>query len=487
MLTDLLARFRSPRRWSPRAVRMVIVLNVLVLLGAMAPFALWRVFGPDRFSEVQLSEAPGGWRGPVDHVDPMEFADGATREGNHLDGLPFDLSPTTRVTLVFTTGSRDMTAAEARRLHVTDFRNRGSDGLTDSMMLLIADRETGAVAMLSIPRDLWLFDRGHRINATLNRHGLQAFVDDVSRVSGLPIHHLVKVNFAAFADLIDGIGGVAVRVNRPLADHNSRLFVPEAGCWRMDGFAALAWTRSRYTMTRNGSGAWVVDRTASDFGRIDRQQQLVRLVWDRVRTPAIIGKAPELITAARRGLMVDDGVGVQDVRDLLSAFRNVPAGRFEGYTIPTRGQRIGAAAAQVMDVPATRDLLTRLRTWPPEDSAGAQSLALPDTSTGTVLAAGHTLASGDTCTLATARELPDAVQALRQVPRPRRASGGGGSGGGSGDTGTTGGTPPDQQPAEDPTDEPSEDPTNEPSDEPSEDPTEDDGGGLLPLPLPGDG
>jgi polyisoprenyl-teichoic acid--peptidoglycan teichoic acid transferase len=478
MLKDLLTRFRSPLRWSPRTVRVVVMLNVLVLLAAAAPFALWGAFGPERFNEVQLSEVPGGWRGPVDHIDPMEFADGATREGNHLDGLPFDLSPSTRVTLVFTTGSRDMTAEEARRLHITDFRNRGSDGLTDSMMLLIADRETGAVAMLSIPRDLWLFDRGHRINATLNRHGLQAFVDDVSRVSGLPIHHLVKVNFAAFADLVDGIGGVAVHVNRPLADHNSRLFIPDAGCWRLDGFAALAWTRSRFTMTRNASGAWVMDRTASDFGRIDRQQQLIRSAWDRIRTPSIISKAPELITAARRGLMVDDGVGVQDVRDLLSAFRNVPAGRFEGHTIPTRGQRIGAAAAQVMDVQATRELLTRLRTWPPEDAAGAQSVHAPATWAGTVLAAGPTLASGDTCTLASARELPNAVQALREVPRPRRHAGG------SNDSGTTGGDPPDQQPTEEPTDEP----TEEPTDEPTEDPTEDDEeGGLLPLPLPGNG
>jgi LCP family protein required for cell wall assembly len=480
MLEDLLSRFRSPLRLSPRAVRILVVLNVLVLLGAAAPFALWSAFGPERFDEVQLSEVPGGWRGALEHVDPVEHGDGAIQGGNHLDGLPFDLSPATRVTLVFTTGSRDMTAEEATRLHITDFHNRGSDGLTDSIMLLIADRDTGAVAMLSIPRDLWLFDRGHRINATLNRHGLQAFVDDVSRVSGLPIHHLVKVNFAAFADLIDGIGGVAVHVNRPLADHNSRLFIPDAGCWRLDGFAALAWSRSRYTMTRSSSGAWVTDRTASDFGRIDRQQELVRLVWDRVRTPSIISKAPELITSVRRGLMVDDGVGVQDVRDLLSAFRNVPAGRFEGHTIPTKGQRIGAAAAQVMDVPATRDLLTRLRTWPPEDSAAAHPFRRFGASTHTVLAAGHHLASADTCTLSTARELPDAVQALQSVPRPRSQTGGGGTP----DTGGTEDDLPDQGPTEEPTGEPTEEPTAEPTEEPTED---DEGGRLIPLPLPGDG
>lgn len=481
MFEDLLTRFRSPLRWSPRAVRIVVVLNVLVLLGAAAPFALWSAFGPQRFDEVQLSEAPSGWGGPVDHVDPIEFAAGATGDGNHLDGLPFDLSPTTRVTLVFTTGSRDMTAEEARRLHITDFRNRGSDGLTDSMMLLIADGETGAVAMLSIPRDLWLFDRGHRINATLNRHGLQDFVNDVSRVSGLPIHHLVKVNFAAFADLVDGIGGVAIQAERPLADHNSRLFIPEAGCWRLDGFAALAWARSRFTMTRSASGAWAMDRTASDFGRIDRQQQLVRAAWDRVRTPAIIRKAPELVTSVRRGFMVDDGVGVQDVRALLTAFRNIPAGRFEGHTIPTRGQRIGAAAAQVMDVPATRELLTRLRTWPPEDTDDARSFrSAPSTASHTVLAAGPVLASGDTCTLSTARELPNAVQALRDIPRHRRSAGGSGSTG----AGTTGDKPPDQQPTQEPTTEPTQEPTSEPTEEPTENESE---GGLLPLPLPGNG
>lgn len=480
--------------------RFVVVLNVLVLLTATAPFVLWEGFGPAQFAQVDLGQAPDQLA--MEPGTPLAVPQSAGGDGWQATDLPFDLSPTTVVTLVFSVGSKDLDPAEADRLRVHDAADRGGDGLTDTMMLVVADRATRQVALLSIPRDLWMHARGHRINATLNAAGLQAFVDDVSRASGLPIHHLVQMNFGAFARLVDAVGGVAVPVDRPLADVPAVLYVPEAGCWRFDGAAALAWSRSRHTLTRDGE-AWVTDRSASDFGRIERQQQLLGAVWEQVRRPGTVGSIPDLLAVARDGLVVDEGLGVQQVRDLLAVFGDMAAGRVEGHTLPTTGQWIDGNAAQVLDPTRATEVLTRLRTWPPEtrQSAPASTVRPEGRAAPTVLAAPMALAlpTDSTCTMATAQPLPDPREPLWGVARSTGGTGTDG-GGDAPDPPASGGDrpapdgadedpPASEDPSEDPasSDAPDETPSEPtPDDEaPSPSPSESDDDGF-PLPLPGD-
>lgn len=449
-------------------------LNAVVLLLAAAPFVVWEGLGPERFDR--------DLRLPARNVPVVGTDSTAPVAGSWVEALDWDLSPSTTITLVFSVGSRNVDRTTAERLRVHDVEDRGGDGLTDTMMLVVADRATGDVALLSLPRDLWVFERGHRINATLNRHGLQAFVDDVSHVTGLPIHHLVQLNFAAFADLVDAVGGVALSVNRPLADIPAVLYVPEPGCWRFDGAAALAWVRSRTTLTQDSAGDWVVDRSASDFGRIARQQQLLGALWDQVRSPSAIGALPDLIGAARRGLVVDEGLGLQQVRDLLAAFSDVAAGRMEGHTMPTVGRRIGRAAAQVVDEDAAAAVLTRLRTWPPEDAAtgtGPPGTTVGRSDTPTILAAAadSTLPVDPTCTLETAQALPDPRPPLGGIAAQRGDAGDDGPASGP-DERPTGEAPGGPDGSESPT--PSEPGPTEPT--PTETETDD---GLLPPLWPG--
>lgn len=482
------------------ARRAIATLNVFVLLVAAAPFALWEGLGPARFEDLELGQQP-------DLVDvepgaplatPREVAGGD--QPWRASDLPYDLSPTTTVTLVFSVGSKGMGPDEAAGLRVHDVAERGGDGLTDTMMLVVADRTTRDVAVLSLPRDLWVFARGHRINATFNRHGAQAFVDDVADATGLPIHHLVQVNFAAFARLVDAIGGVALPVDRPLADVPAVLYVPEPGCWRFDGASALAWARSRHTRTRDDAGSWVADRTASDFGRIERQQALLGAIWDTVRSPGTLTSLPELLGVARDGLVVDDGLGVQQVRDLMAAFSDVAAGRIEGHTLPTTGRRIGRAAAQVVEPAGATEVLTRLRTWPPGTGEAAPAAApwpVARHRDATVLAASTTLPADEQCSAATARPLPDPREPLwgvahgdgRTGPAPSPGTGSPGPGGPDEPAAPDGGASTDApaDPAPSPSSQPtSDDGTQAPSPQPSPSPSESGSDDPWPpIPLPG--
>lgn len=401
------------RDWRPTrpTVRAIAAASVVLMLLAATPFVLWNWFGPDRFDDLQAGPVepepvpePAPEPTATPSLTPSETIsiDDEVSEAPpvHLDVLapdvPLQLADTVRVTLVFSVGSQGISEEEARRLRINDFGARGRDGLTDTMFLLIADTATKQAAVFSIPRDLWLYRRGHRINETFNRRGTQEFVQDISNVTGLPIHHVVRVNFTAFANLVDRIGGVALSIERPLADLSSVLYVPQAGCWRFDGAAALAHVRSRHTLTRQADGDWVTDPSASDIGRMGRQRDVLGAAWERVRGAQLIAHIPDLLATAREGLVVDAGLGVGELRDLAGSFEELSAGRIEAYVLPTTGRRIGRAAAQIINQEAGRPIAQRLRSWPPAPDAP------PDDSVGIP----PTLNVDPACSLDTAVDLP---------------------------------------------------------------------------------
>lgn len=407
-------------RPTPRAARWSVATAALAILLIAAPFVLWNVFGPERFDDLAAgpvepeplpSVAPDPQATPSFEPSETISIDDEVSEAPpvHLDVLapdvPLQLADSVRVTLVFSVGSQGITAEEARRLRVNDFAARGRDGLTDTMFLLVADTVSKQAAVFSLPRDLWLYRRSHRLNETFNRHGTQEFVQDVSNVTGLPIHHVVRVNFVAFANLVDRIGGVALTVDRPLADLSSVLYVPQAGCWRFDGAAALAHVRSRHTLTRQADGDWVNDVSASDMGRMGRQRDVLGAAWERVRGAQLIPHIPDLLATAREGLVVDAGLGLGEVRDLAVAFEELSAGRVEAYVLPTYGKRIGRAAAQLIDQEAGEPIAKRLRSWPPSpDAPPEDDLGIPPT-----------IEVDPRCNLDTAVDLPAPEPALAAI------------------------------------------------------------------------
>lgn len=151
-----------------------------------------------------------------------------------------------------------------------------SGNRSDTIMVLRYDRATGAAALLSIPRDLYVTVPGHdgkrRINAAFN-DGPAVLVRTVQQELGIPIHHYVEIDFTGFERLVTALGGVEVCFRRPTKDENTGLAIPKAGCYVLDGKQALAYARSRhYQEYKNGD--WHTDPT-SDLGRSKRQRDFV--------------------------------------------------------------------------------------------------------------------------------------------------------------------------------------------------------------------
>ena len=95
--------------------------------------------------------------------------------------------------MVFTTGSHDMTKTDALKYGVADVKARGTDNLTDTIVLVSVDTGSGEISYLSIPRDTWVPRSGEKINEIYPAKGLQALVDEVQSITGVPVNHVVEL------------------------------------------------------------------------------------------------------------------------------------------------------------------------------------------------------------------------------------------------------------------------------------------------------
>lgn len=160
----------------------------------------------------------------------------------------------------------------------------GHDGanLTDTMMVASIKPQTNEVAMLSVPRDLYVSIPGHgkdKINAAnafgeqdKPGSGISLTSQTVSNTLGIPIHYTARIDFNGFAKIIDTVGGVDINVENDLYDpfYPGGTYSIKKGPHHMNGAEALKYARSR--------------ETTSDFDRAKRQQQVMVAMKDKIMT-----------------------------------------------------------------------------------------------------------------------------------------------------------------------------------------------------------
>jgi len=176
---------------------------------------------------------------------------------------------------------------------------RSSDRHSDSMMLLRTDPTRHRLVFLSIPRDLRASIPGYgesKVNAAMQIGGPKLAISTVAELTGLPINHVVIVDFGAFKTLIDGVGGIDVNV--PEAILSNRFDCPyktsqrcsEWQGWRfhkgvqhMDGHQALIYSRIRENRLNPGD---------SDITRALRQQQVMQQTLSKLASPSTFFRLP---------------------------------------------------------------------------------------------------------------------------------------------------------------------------------------------------
>jgi LCP family protein required for cell wall assembly len=278
------------------------------------------------------------WR----HVNRVSIGTAKTST-NSISQLELPIPKGVFSVLIASVGARGVDAATGKKIGVPDIAARGGDGLTDLLMEGLVNVSTGSVSLLSIPRDTWIDSCQCKINALYNLYGATRLVDEVSALSGERPQHLLLVNFEAFTQVIDAVGGVNVYLPRTIRDADSHLRQLNAGCQHLDGVLALAYVRSRHTQSLRG-GIWFDDNSASDFGRIERQHQVLSNLANRILSPTLPFHLTSLINAAGKGVTIDDGLGLQDAIAIAKAVAGASKHNLHAYTLPSRYGRVGDAS-----------------------------------------------------------------------------------------------------------------------------------------------
>ena len=186
---------------------------------------------------------------------------------------------------------------------------------TDTIIVAVIRPGSGQVALISIPRDLYVYIPTvgmDRINTAYEYGemyhypggGFALLKDTILYNLGLGIDHLAIVDFDGFRRIVDTLGGIDVPVFCPYTDwhlidpsydpnnaDNWSLYTVGPGVVHMDGALALWYARSR--------------ERSSDFDRGRRSQEVLRALYTRALQTNSISKIPELYNDFASSIITD--------------------------------------------------------------------------------------------------------------------------------------------------------------------------------------
>ncbi|KKU13712.1 MAG: Cell envelope-related transcriptional attenuator [Candidatus Magasanikbacteria bacterium GW2011_GWC2_45_8] len=215
---------------------------------------------------------------------------------------------------------RDINGQQEDRINILLFGigGEGHDGafLTDTIILASIKPSTKQLALISIPRDLIVPIPGgygyRKINSAdsygeeiQKGHGAEFAASVVEQVFALPIHYYARVDFKAFKEVIDRVGGVEVYIDRdfsdslfPTDDYKYRTVSFKKGLQTLNGQDALDFARSRHGNNNEGS----------DFARARRQQKILLALKDKLLSVNTIfnpNKISDIVGSLQRNISTD--------------------------------------------------------------------------------------------------------------------------------------------------------------------------------------
>ena len=240
----------------PSKKRKIITITALVIVLLMIGVVIWAIFwGNDIIAKIT------GGRGNIFDFFVETY-----------EPLKTDANGRTNI-LAIGTGGYNMDGDEGNGVH---------DGaqLTDSIMLISFDQNTGDVAMISLPRDLkgpatctstgkinevyWCNGGGGDASVEQEEKAATAVMDAVGSILGVDIQYYAHLNWGSLASIVDLLGGITITLDEDINDYNYTGAVFKAGVpYDIDGAQAVGLARARH------------GTAGGDFSRGQSQQKII--------------------------------------------------------------------------------------------------------------------------------------------------------------------------------------------------------------------
>jgi len=166
----------------------------------------------------------------------------------------------------------------------SDIRPNDGGWRTDTILIVSLDPSAGRVRLVSVPRDLYVYIPGwrvDRINVADVHGGFEMLAQTILYNFGIPVDHMMRIDFSGFKQLVDTLGGVDVTSTGYMNDECGGLWWSYApGVYHMDGYESLCYVRMR--------------KTSSDYDRLRREQEMLLAIADRLTSLNGLSRVPEL-------------------------------------------------------------------------------------------------------------------------------------------------------------------------------------------------
>lgn len=230
-----------------------------------------------------------------------------------------------------------------------------NENLTDTMIYVRYDVNSGKIAMMSIPRDTYVTNDycvGHKLNAIYRGKNVVPLVEEIQELLDVKIDYYLIFDTEMVHELVDAVGGVEIEVPMRMKydDPTQNLHIDlQKGLQVLNGKQAEMFVRFRH------NNDMTVGYSMGDLDRTKVQQTFIKAFAKTALSASNIPKYPELIKIALEH--TDTNVTVREALKYATDATKIDVENIISLTAPGEAKYIDNLSYFVLDEDETRKVI----------------------------------------------------------------------------------------------------------------------------------
>lgn len=223
---------------------------------------------------------------------------------------------------------------------------------SDTIIIVNLDPKTHSINAISIPRDSKVYlpdNKGiQKINSAHALGGVNLVKKTLKETFGIKIDRYLIVHDEAVEKVVDALGGIPIYVEKPMKYHDyaGKLHIDlDKGNTVLNGKQAVGYLRYR----KDGLG---------DIGRTQRQQWFMKSLFEKLHSPQIITKIPDVLNVCNTYIKTD--MSFYELSQYAAFARSVDENKIEIATLPGAPNQKGYISYWILDPQKTQQVINRM-------------------------------------------------------------------------------------------------------------------------------